>query len=263
MTKFGHLQTRHCFLPSKTPQLWQMMSLQQLLCGIQLSHYQTISQRARTGNNLKLSNMGNSPWAFRWHLLSMMHMSCTLLMISCCSHPQKMSKWSHLRPWSLSSIINRCFNMPGWFFWFSHLQMVNSTFDESHLEWLKHAHVPLCMGLSFGVQKEMSHEWATKADEKLSLCFAQGGRKLPNFAGKQKTANTGNHQEIIGVGKSKVTKASDSMFFGDTCSSSAVLQSLKAENPEFSLAHHWLRLQCFALPETRASGSFQFVLMTV
>ena len=70
--------------------------------------------------------MGNSPWAFGWHLLSMMHMSCTLLMISCCSpDPQKMSKWSHLRPWALSSIINRCFNMPGWFFWFSHLQMVD------------------------------------------------------------------------------------------------------------------------------------------
>ena len=77
-----------------------------------------------------------------------------------------------------------------------------------------------------------------KADEKLSLCFAQGLGSSLILQANKKTANTGNHQEIIGVGKSKVTKASDSIFFGDTCSSSAVLQSLKAENPAFSLAHH-------------------------
>ena len=32
--------------------------------------------------------------------------------------PPRMSKWSRLRPWALSSIINHCFNMPAWFFCF-------------------------------------------------------------------------------------------------------------------------------------------------
>ena len=49
-----------------------------------LSDYQS-RPTAHTGSNLKLSNMGTSPFAFLWHLLSMMHMSCILLMISCCS----------------------------------------------------------------------------------------------------------------------------------------------------------------------------------
>ena len=41
-----------------------------------------------------------------------------------------------------------------------------------------------------------------------SVCFAQ----LAKF-GKQKNGETGNNQEIIEVGRSKVTKASDSIAF--------------------------------------------------
>ena len=57
----------------------------QWFCGFQLSTIRLSATTARTSNNLRLSNMGTSPSAFRWHLLSKMHMSCILLMISCCS----------------------------------------------------------------------------------------------------------------------------------------------------------------------------------
>ena len=86
MTKFGHVQTKHCFLPSKPLNCGRWChSKWQWFCGIQLSTIRLSAKTARTGNNLRLSNIGTSPSAFRWHLLSMMHMSCILLMISCCS----------------------------------------------------------------------------------------------------------------------------------------------------------------------------------
>ena len=50
--------------------------------------------------------------------------------------PPNLSKWSRLRPWALSSIINHCFNMPAWFFCFSHLQTVDSTTHKFTPKWL-------------------------------------------------------------------------------------------------------------------------------
>jgi len=86
MTKFGGVQTKHCFLPSKPINCGRWChSKWQWFCGFQLSTIRLSATTARTSNNLRLSNMGTSPSAFRWHLLSMMHMSCILLMISCCS----------------------------------------------------------------------------------------------------------------------------------------------------------------------------------
>ena len=86
MTKFGHVQTKHCFLPSKPLNCGRWCHAKwQWFCGIQLSTIRLSAKTARTGNNLRLSNIGTSPSAFRWHFLSMMHMSCILLMISCCS----------------------------------------------------------------------------------------------------------------------------------------------------------------------------------
>ena len=82
--KFGHVQTKHCFFPSKPLNCDRWChSKWQWFCGIQLSTIRLSAKTARTGSNLKLSNMGTSPFTFRWHLLSMMHMSCILLMISC------------------------------------------------------------------------------------------------------------------------------------------------------------------------------------
>ena len=102
--------------------------------------------------------------------------------------------------------------------------MVDSTFDESHLKWLKHAHVPLCMGLSFGVQKKMSHQWATKSRRKAKSLPCSGARKLPNFGGKQK-----NGKSLELENQRLVTRPLIAFFFGDTCSSIAVLQTLKAD----------------------------------
>ena len=85
MTKFGHVQTKHCFLPSKPINCGRYHSKWQWFCWIQLSTVRLSATTAHTGNNLRLSNMGTSPSAFRWHLLSMMHVSCILLMISCYS----------------------------------------------------------------------------------------------------------------------------------------------------------------------------------
>ena len=174
--------------PQKNPQLWQMMSLQQLLCGIQLSTIRLSVKRARTGNNLKLSNMGNSPWAFGWHLLSMMHMSCTLLMISCCSpDPLKMSKWSHLRPWALSSIINRCFNMPGWFFWFSHLQMVDKIWQS----------LAICKLDTASYPQKNPQLWQMMSLQQL-LC----GIQLSTIRLSVKRARTGNNLKLSNMGNS-------------------------------------------------------------
>ena len=109
-------------------------------------------------------------------------------------------------------------------------------------------------------------------------------RKLP-VGGKQK--KTAKHRKptkkyIIGIGKSKVTEASDNIIFLDSCSSIAVLQALKSKWSSTTCrlnAHHWLQvckragtaqanapgiflwptmaihLQCFALPFTRFAGS--------
>ena len=192
MTKFGHLQTRHWFLPSKTLNCGRWCHCKgQLLSGIQLSTIRLSVKRARTGNNLKLSNMGASPWAFRWHLLSMMHMSCTLLMISWCSPdsaPQKMSKGSHLRPWSLSSIINRCFNMPGWFFWFSHLQMVDKIWQSLAICKLDTASYP---------QKPLNcGRWCHSKWQ--CLC----GIQLSTIRLSAKTASTGNNLKLSNMGTS-------------------------------------------------------------
>ena len=89
ITKFGHVQSKDSFLAWKSLRYGRWChSKWQWLYGIQLStiyHTKQSCPTAHTVSNLKLSNMGTSPFAFLWHLLGMMHMSCILLMISCCS----------------------------------------------------------------------------------------------------------------------------------------------------------------------------------
>ena len=107
-------------------------------------------------------------------------------------------------------------------------------------------------------------------------------RQLPVGGKQKKRPNTRNQQETIGIGKSKVTEASGSIIFWDSCSSIAVLQALKSKWSSTTCrlnAHHWLQackradtapanapgiflwptmaihLQCFALPLTRFAGS--------
>ena len=89
------------------------------------------------------------------------------------------------------------------------------------------------------VQKEMSREWGTKKRRVMpSVCFAQ----LAKF-GKQKNGQTGNNQEIIEVGRSKVTKASDSIAFWDPFTSLAALQALKANRAQLN----YLQTECTLL----------------
>ena len=81
---FGHVQTKHFFLPSTAADDVIPRGSGSAGFSCPLSDYLS-RPTAHTGSNLKLSNMGTSPFAFLWHLLGMMHMSCILLMISCCS----------------------------------------------------------------------------------------------------------------------------------------------------------------------------------
>ena len=84
MTKVGHVQTKHFLLPSIVVDDVIPSGSGSVGFSCPPSDYQS-RPTAHTGNNLRLSNMGTSPSAFRWHLLSMMHVPCILLMIPCCS----------------------------------------------------------------------------------------------------------------------------------------------------------------------------------
>ena len=84
MTQFGHVQTKHFFLPSTAADDVIPRGSGSAGFSCPLSDYLS-RPTAHTGSNLKLSNMGTSPFAFLWHLLSMMHMSCIRFMISRCS----------------------------------------------------------------------------------------------------------------------------------------------------------------------------------
>ena len=144
MTKFGHVQTKHLLLPSKPLNCGRCHSKWRGFVD-SVVHYQTISHVqqlilvATWSCPTWVLYLRLSPTSFE-HDAHVIYPADDLMLLT---DPSKMSKWSSLRPWALSSLIIHCFNMPACFFCFSHMQMLDLTFDESHLKWwLKPPYVP-------------------------------------------------------------------------------------------------------------------------